>query len=362
MGKENTTVGMVALKTALENSQSFFIPQEVMTLSASDVGLLSQSMEVNFGTTMNPVFVKTSLGASLVTAGVEIVIPVVNVGPVSLMYVDPRREEFIAMGADLGRLAAGLLPDAVGRFTSKKSMFVCEAATKQAEVELGKKLGRVTFINDKDLQIIKAAAAGRPIVVYMPITAQPGEVKYLTTSAEDAAELAGDGRLVQIDDVNSSGASKMAARIYRAIIRGNSIPTQILADLAEGKVLSETAMQAIEAGIDPTGKEEAELTKMTLLARRIKLLEKFGTNADIIGELAGNKQAYVAAVIAQAGIIELGNDDLEKLALTVAEIEMAIPEVREVCLAQEYQLIDGLVPDLPKSEKALFRIPVIVNS
>ena len=91
-------------------------------------------------------------------------------------------------------------------------------------------------------------------------------------------------------------------------------------------------------------------------------MEKFGTNADIIGELAGNKQAYVAAVIAQAGIIELGNDDLEKLALTVAEIEMAIPEVREVCLAQEYQLIDGLVPDLPKSEKALFRIPVIVNS
>lgn len=358
MGKENTCLGMTNLRSALETPESFFQPLPTVILTARDVEALTVSMSVNFGTEADTRLVGTNLGAKLELSGRTTTIPVINMGPVSLMYVDPRRQEFMALGENLGRLAEGLLPDIVGTLTSKKSGGVCETAIRQIEAETGKRPGRVVFVNSRDREEIRAIAGDQPVVVYQPITIKPGENKYLTVKAEDVIKLRGDGRLVIIDDVNSRGDSRMAARICRAMVRGNKVPQAILHDLAQGIVLSEAAMQAIEAGIDPSGKEEAELQNMTRLARRKELLSTLGTDKDIVENLAGNKQAYTAAVMTQVGAQELGNEDLQKLALRVAEIEKGIPEVWEICLAQEY----GKEPGLPAGVKVLFEIPVIVNS
>lgn len=359
---KETATGMKSLLGAFEAPESFFQQQKIAVLTAKDVQDLSQPMPVNFGTDTAPEIVETYFGAVFrLGHGKEIILPVVKLEPVSLMYVDPRREEFLDLATDLGRLATGLMPEVVGRFTSKKSTRVCDLATQQLELEKGKVYPKVVFINSKNRDETEAQAEGGPIVAYKPITAKPGEVKHLTTNTEGREALKNNDRLVIIDDVDSSGASRMAARIYRARVKGRQVPQEILDNLEKGVVLSETAMQAIEAGIDPVGQKEEELQETIIIKRRANLLKQLDDGA--ISELVRWRQSWCGAVVQQATMFRMNDEDLGQLALTVAEIEMSMPEVRAVCLAQEYvPLGNGEAPEIPKGMKVLFRIPVIFNS
>jgi hypothetical protein len=364
-----TVTGIQLLREAFEAPESFFKQREIPVLTAKDVQGLRQSMPVNFGTDTEPQIVETNFGASLkLDQRNKIVLPVVFIGTAGLMYVDSRREELKALGIDLGRLAIGLMPEVVGIFTSKKSTDVCNLAIRQLEAESGQTLPKVVFINSKNRGEIEAQAEGGPVVAYKPITAKPGEVKHLTTNAGGREALEDNDRLEIIDDVDSRGASRMAARIYRAIVRGMQVPQEILDNLEKGIVLSETAMQAIEAGIDPVGQKEEELQKKIIIKRRANLLKQLLDRSgdelpdSVINELVKLRQSICGAVVQQATMLKVNNEDLGQLALTAAEIEMSIPEVREVCLAQEYVLLgNGEAPDLPKGMKVLFRIPVIDN-
>ena len=163
---------------------------------------------------------------------------------------------------------------------------------------------------------------------------------------------------------------------------GRQIPEQIISALEKGKKIPDEFITAIEFdtsipeeilelinGDQAISPEKLEyLKEITIQHRRLELLQGLlpaGNGIEVetlrffCEEKAMFKAAFIQAVGMENEVASIKVDKLYELAESYWRTEFNFPRIDTVCIANEWESPDHVMPPLPVGEQVLMRIPVL---